>query len=297
MRKLLKQMKWDVILTSLLYVVLGVTILIIPNIMFRTLGYLIGAFLIVAGAVSMIGYLLRDAHQNYYRNDFVYGLVEITIGIIVLYKIENIMELVPVILGILVVASGCRKLQDVIDMKRMEYGNWIAMLVLAAANVIFGVVLILDPIEAQLVLERLIGAGLIVSGATDCIVACYFAGKIKKYLERLEAVDGTYVEVTSVDEKADKRRKADKEDGQASAGAQDKAAQQAGPQAGKALAGAEASPAEAPLAGAEASHAGAEASAADVQDNRDKEGAAGKGDGKDGVAGSKVIGEDKGEEQ
>lgn len=288
MRKLLKQMKWDVILTSLLYVVLGITILIMPNIMFRTLGYLIGAFLIVAGAVSMIGYLLRDAHQNYYRNDFVYGLVEITIGIIVLYKIENIMELVPVILGILVVASGCRKLQDVIDMKRMEYGNWIVMLVLAAANVIFGVVLILDPIEAQLVLERLIGAGLIVSGATDCIVACYFAGKIKKYLERLEAVDSTYVEVTSVDEKADKRRKADKEDGQTPAGVQEKAVQQAVPQAEESRG--EASPAK-------VSHAGAEASPADVQDNRDKEGAAGKGDGRDGVAGSKVNGEDKGEEQ
>ena len=212
MRKVLKQMKWDVILTSLLYVVLGITILVMPYIMFKTLGYLIGAFLIVGGAVSMIGYLLRDAHQNYYRNDFVYGLVEITIGIIVLYKIENIRDLIPVILGILVVTSGCRKLQDVIDMKRMEYGNWIAMLVLAAANVIFGVVLILDPTEAQIVLERLIGAGLIISGATDCVIACYFAGKIKKYLDQLEAVDSTCVEITKAEEKAVKKQKSDKKD-------------------------------------------------------------------------------------
>ncbi len=202
MKNIMKQMKWDVIMTSLLYVVLGIVVMVMPGIMFRTLGYLIGAFLIVAGAVSMIGYLLRDAHQNYFRNDFVYGLVEITIGIIVLYKVDKIMELVPVILGILVVASGCRKLQDVIDMKRMEYGNWIAMLVLAAANVIFGAVLILNPIGTGRVLEQLIGIGLIVSGVTDCIIACYFAGKIKKYMDRFGTVDSTGVEITDAEGKA-----------------------------------------------------------------------------------------------
>ena len=198
-------MKWDVIMASLLYVALGIVVLVIPGIMFKTLVYLIGAFLIVVGAVSMICYLLRDAHQNYFRNDFVYGLIEITIGIIVLYKVEEIRQLVPVILGILVVTSGCRKLQDVIDMKRMEYGNWIAMLVLAAANVIFGVWIILDPLKMEEVLERLIGIGLIVSGMTDCVIACYFARVIRKYLDRFETVDSTGVEITDDGEQTDGR--------------------------------------------------------------------------------------------
>lgn len=205
MKKLMKHMKWDVILTSLLYVALGVASLVMPETMIKTLGYLIGAFLIVAGAVSMICYLLRDARQNYFRNDFVYGLVGISIGIIVLYQIENIVKLVPIILGVLVVASGCRKLQDVIDMKRMEYGNWVVMLVLATINVVFGVVLILNPFEAAMLLERLIGIGLIVSGAADCVIALYFAGKIQKYMDRVQAVDSTYVEVKDVGGKADRK--------------------------------------------------------------------------------------------
>lgn len=195
MRKLMKQMKWDVILTSLLYVILGIVALVMPDTMVRTLGYLIGVFLIVAGAVSMICYLLRDAHRNYFRNDFVHGLVGIAIGIIVLYKVDWIVNLVPVIMGVLVVASGCRKLQDVIDMKRMEYGNWIVMLVLAAVNVVAGAVVILNPFETAVLLFQLIGVGLIVSGVTDCVVAVYFAGKIKKYLDKVQAVDSTYVEV------------------------------------------------------------------------------------------------------
>ena len=81
---------------------LGVVALVIPDTMVKTLGYLIGILLIVAGAVSMICYLLREASQNYYRNDFGYGLVSIAVGILFLYKVEWIISLVPVMLGILV---------------------------------------------------------------------------------------------------------------------------------------------------------------------------------------------------
>ena len=197
MRKLLKQIKWDAILISALYIVLGIVCIVIPETMVRTLGYLIGALLIIAGAVSMICYLLREAHQNYYRNDFVNGLVSIAIGIIVLYKVDWLIELVPIILGVLVLASGCSKLQDVIDMKRMEYGSWVAMLFLAVINVIFGVVIIFNPFETAVLLFQLVGVGLIFSGATDCFVVLFFAGKIKKYYENLHAVDSTYVEIVN----------------------------------------------------------------------------------------------------
>ena len=42
---------------------------------------------------------------------------------------------------------------------------------------------------------RLLGVGLIVSGAGDCAITIYFAAKIRKYLEGLQAVDSTFVEV------------------------------------------------------------------------------------------------------
>ena len=109
MKKFLKQMKWETMLTSLLYIVLGIVALLIPETMVKTLGYLIGILLILAGAVSMICYLLREAHQNYYRNDFGYGLMGIAVGILFLYKVDWIISLVPAILGVLVVGSGCRK--------------------------------------------------------------------------------------------------------------------------------------------------------------------------------------------
>lgn len=184
--KLLKEIKWDALLTGILYVVLGLAALLLPETMVRILGYLIAIVLIVAGAFSMIGYLLRDAHQNYYHNDFVYGLVGISLGCIVLYKVEVIISLIPFILGLLVLFSGCTKLQAVIDMKRLECGNWLAMLAVAAANVILGALLMANPFEWMELLFRLLGVGLMLSGITDLAVGFYFAGKFAQYKKALE---------------------------------------------------------------------------------------------------------------
>lgn len=198
--KMLKEMKWDALLTGVMYIVLGIVALVIPETMVKTLGYLMGIVLIVAGAVSMICYLLRDAHQNYYHNDFVSGLVGIVLGCAVLYKVEVIISLVPFLLGVLVLISGCTKLQDVIDMKRMNYGNWIVMLVLAGVNVALGILLICNPFKAAAMLFRVIGVGLIFSGITDCITTVYFANKIKNYLKEVQAVESTYEEISDSDD-------------------------------------------------------------------------------------------------
>ena len=85
--KMLKELKWEAILTGVLYILLGIVALVIPETMQKTLGYLIGIVLIVAGLISIICYLLRDARENYYHNEFVFGILGIVLGAVVLYKV------------------------------------------------------------------------------------------------------------------------------------------------------------------------------------------------------------------
>ena len=195
--KMLKELKWEAILTGVLYILLGIVALVIPETMQKTLGYLIGIVLIVAGLISIICYLLRDARENYYHNEFVFGLVGMVLGAAVLYKVEVIISLIPFILGILVLFSGCSKLQDAIDLKRLGYGSWAGMLVVAVINIILGIVLICNPFKAAIVLFRVLGVGLILSGASDCFSTIYFAEKLRRFKQEQEAVEGTYEEITS----------------------------------------------------------------------------------------------------
>ena len=204
--KCLKNLKWEALLMSVLYILMGIVVLVLPDTMAKTLGYLIGVVLIVAGAFSMICYLLRDAYQNYYHNDFLVGLVEIGLGCVVLYKVEWVISLIPFLLGLLVLISGCSKLQDAIDMKRLEYGNWIAMLIMAAVNAVLGMVLLFNPFEAAAVLMRIIGAGLIFSGITDCAATIYFAGKLQYYVQRKQDMEAEFKEVKEAQKDENKEK-------------------------------------------------------------------------------------------
>ena len=195
--KMLKELKWEAILTGVLYILLGIVALVVPETMQKTLGYVIGIVLIVAGLISIICYLLRDAKENYYHNEFVFGLVGMVVGAAVLYKVEVIISLIPFILGILVLFSGCSKLQDAIDLKRLGYGSWIGMLVVAVINIILGIVLICNPFQAAIVLFRVLGVGLIISGVSDCFSTIYFARKFHKFKLEQDAVDSTFEEVDS----------------------------------------------------------------------------------------------------
>ena len=195
--KMLKELKWEAILTGVLYILLGIVALVVPETMQKTLGYLIGIVLIVAGLISIMCYLLRDAKENYYHNEFVFGLVGMVLGAAVLYKVEVIISLIPFILGILVLFSGCSKLQDAIDLKRLGYSSWAGMLVMAAINIILGIVLICNPFQAAIVLFRVLGVGLIISGVSDCFSTIYFARKFHKFKQEQDAVDSTFEEVDS----------------------------------------------------------------------------------------------------
>ncbi len=185
--KLLKTIKWEALLKGIMYILVGVVALVVPDTMVRTLGYALGVILILAGAVSMICYLLRDARQNYYHDDFMYGLLGIGVGCFVLYRVDWIVSVIPILLGIMVLVSGASKLQDVIDMKRLESGSWIVMLVLAVLNLAIGFVLLLYPFETAMLLLRVVGAGLIFSGVTDVAATVYFANSITSFQRKEKA--------------------------------------------------------------------------------------------------------------
>lgn len=185
--KQFKEMKWDALMLGVLYSLLGLVSLVIPETMDQVLGYLICLVLIVGGAVSMVSYLLRDAYQNYYHNDFYHGLIGIGAGILLLVNVEWIISQIPLILGAMVFLSGGSKLQDVIDMKRMGYGKWTVMLGIAIGNLLIGVLFMVNPFDSMDLLFRLLGLGLIFSGISDCAIAVYFASKMKEYLDDLQA--------------------------------------------------------------------------------------------------------------
>lgn len=212
---MLKEMKWNMILSAALYVVLGVILLIFPATTARTICYLIAGIAIVIGLVNLVVYFTRNITRNYYRNDFVGGLLLMVLGIFVIYKVDLVISLVPFIIGLCIIVSGLFKLQGALDVQRMG-GNAVLILGLAVVNVVIGILMVINPFDSAMLLYRLLGAGLLFSGLTDLASTMYLSSKMHGYMRKMnEADEGIKVTEIPVEGKSQEER------GEDSAQAQD----------------------------------------------------------------------------
>lgn len=186
--EMLKEMKWNMILSAALYMVLGLILLIFPATTARTICYLIAGIAIVTGLVNLVVYFTRNITRNYYRNDFVTGLMLMVLGIFVIYKVDLVIALVPFIIGLCIIVSGLFKLQGALDVQRMG-GNAVLILGLAVVNVVIGILMVINPFDSAMLLYRLLGAGLLFSGLTDLASTLYLSSKMHSYMKKLSEAD------------------------------------------------------------------------------------------------------------
>lgn len=174
----LKQLKWNLILMALGLIALGVILIIWPTQTLKTSCYILAVLLIAIGVVSLISYVRKDITGILYRYDLVVGVSAALGGILVIVKAEQLMELIPVVLGFLVTISGILKIQNSIDMLRLGYGTWYIAFAMALINIVFGVVLLINPFAWEIFITC-IGVALVYSGITDLYMTIAISIRLK----------------------------------------------------------------------------------------------------------------------
>lgn len=220
---MLKEMKWNMLMSAALYIVLGLILLIFPATTARTICYMVAGIAIVTGLVNLVVYFTRNITRNYYRNDFVTGLLLMVLGIFVIYRVDLVIALVPFIIGLCIIVSGLFKLQGALDVQRMG-GNAALILGVAVINVVIGILMMINPFESALLLYRLLGAGLLFSGMTDMASTLYLSSKMHGYMKKLsEADEAIKVTEISPEEKPDGKSDAESTPPQEPAAPEEKA--------------------------------------------------------------------------
>ncbi len=184
--KILKEIKWNTIVTSVVYIALGIVLLFMPTTSLYIILNIIGIGTAVAGLLSLIRYFTFDANESFYRNDFLLGLIGVAIGLLIFLRKDIFASLIPFLLGIAIMFSGFVKLQDSIDAKRMGYQNSVVYIVLSLINIVVGIVVILNPFKTSELLFMIIGAGLMYSGISDLVSTVYLSRRLNKLHKELK---------------------------------------------------------------------------------------------------------------
>ncbi|MDL2218787.1 DUF308 domain-containing protein, partial [Ruminococcaceae bacterium OttesenSCG-928-O06] len=125
------------------YIALGLLLLLAPDQSRQFLSIALGIAAIVAGIARIAWHFAKDDLSRAFHNDIPGGVLLVLAGIYLIARAEVLWDWLPVILGFAVVFDSMVKLQHAFDLKRTGFAHWWAVLALALATAVLGLLLVL----------------------------------------------------------------------------------------------------------------------------------------------------------
>lgn len=201
----IREVKKSFCVVSAAYIIIGLVLLIWPDLSVKTFCYVFGIGMIIFGCAHLILYFTKDKMQSLMQMDMVAGIVGLSTGAYILIKMEYMIEIIPFALGIVALLGAVIKLQNTMDIRRLGCDKWYIMLAMATVLAILGILLIVNPFEDIAVIEKLVGVSLMIDGIGN-LAGIFWIGYLVKHPEKAFSKKAAYsVEVISGADETDEK--------------------------------------------------------------------------------------------
>lgn len=187
MLKTFKKMCYNSMIVSFLLLILGIFLCTKTIATISFISYIIATIIIVSGLFSIIKYI-QDKKEGIIRFDLAYGIINIIVGLLIIFNPTAIGTLLPIIIGAWMVISSAFKMQYIINFKEYRDKAWYISFIITILMFIVGVALIFDPFKGLIKITQIIGIILIVYSILDIIQIFSIKRTVKKNLEKIEKI-------------------------------------------------------------------------------------------------------------
>lgn len=172
---MLRHIKTGTFLLSIVYLVLGLLLLIMPETSLLWICYAFGAVVLLTGVVCLIQYARLHGHGFAAPFLLVSGVITIALGIFTLLRPEVVASVLPIVFGIFILVDGCNRIASGIELARQKGHKWWVLVLLGVFSIAVGIFLIWRPFEIAVSLVMLCGVLLVVEGALNLGCVLYAA--------------------------------------------------------------------------------------------------------------------------
>ena len=183
MKDIIKKKEIKGILGSLLLIVLSVFLMLKPIEIIGTLIKVIGMILLICGVFDFANYFVKKKEESLFDYGLVKGIIEITIGVLFIFKYDLLINLFPCILGLIIVFINIFKLQTAISLKEFE-SNYMTGVIISSLSIILGLVIVINPFETLEVVIIVSGAVLLISELSNII----YSISVLKFFKKTDKV-------------------------------------------------------------------------------------------------------------
>lgn len=173
MKSIIQDMKQNYFVNAVIMVVIGLVLIIWPQILGVVLCYLLGGALIVMGIIQLVGFLRGERIGFYYKFSLLMGIVLILLGIWICTQPHIVLSIIPVVVGIIVILHGLMDIQYTLDIKKTGNTKWWIALLFAILTLVVGLLLVFNPFTAYEISMILLGVAMLYDGGSDLVLLIF----------------------------------------------------------------------------------------------------------------------------
>lgn len=198
---ILKRIKTNAIISAVLYVLLGLALLLRPELSTTVLCTALGVVLILRGLSDILDFVFHRDGTLYYSLHLVAGIVLAAVGVWLVTRPTLIAVVIPCIIGVLILFHGLKNLGDALTLRKNKSPRALTAMLLGLVTIALGALLVHNPFSAFATVVRIIGIVLIYDGISDLWITSEISKAVKLADKELqgEVIDVDYKE-TSLEE-------------------------------------------------------------------------------------------------
>ena len=180
MEKKLKSIFNLSIIFSVLLAVLGVVMIIHPNVTLNTMCKILAVYVIIRGICKVFMHF-KESDTYLLYDPLIPGIVSIIMGLILFTHPNYIETLVGILVGIFIVIESINDINISWKLRKTE-APWLITLILGVISLIAGIVLLANPSDSADMVMIWSGIIILINSITSCIDKLIF----KKYVKEIK---------------------------------------------------------------------------------------------------------------
>lgn len=187
--KKIENFKKIFLLMSAVFIIVGLFLILNPQISQQAVGVIIGVIFILYGAIKLIGFIVNAGLKSETTFDFVNALLNIGLGMFVIYNHGKVLTVAAVIIGIITGFESIMRIATAFELKNSNYEKWKNELVFGMVSVLIALFIIFNPFKAVMAVYIMLGIAMTAYG----LFRFWSAFKVSEIFKALEPVETTAV--------------------------------------------------------------------------------------------------------
>jgi len=164
----MKELIKNKIVLAIAGIVFGIILIIHAAATLDALVTILGWVVLASAAVYFIRYFIRREDKN--RSFVVIGIVLAAVGLLFVIRPDAIVNIFPIIMGIVLILGGTSDLLRSIGLSKAEVKGAVAFIIISILVIVLGILIMLHPGKVADMMATVMGISLLLNGVLDLIL-------------------------------------------------------------------------------------------------------------------------------